>query len=100
MCDQLDSQVTPNDGVSLLYAAKEAILPRTSLQILDVLADIGSCLQLNGKTVESFGTRVEHLFTRLKNLECTTMKQLQMAILQRGFLHGEYSDHESLSYMQ
>ena len=49
--DQLDSQVTSNDGVSLLYAAKEAILPQTSLQILDVLADIGSCLQLNGETV-------------------------------------------------
>ena len=29
--DQLDSQVTANDGVSLLYAAKEAILPQTSL---------------------------------------------------------------------
>ena len=40
--DQLDSQVTSNDGVSLRYAAKEAILPRTSLQLLDVLADIGS----------------------------------------------------------
>ena len=60
--DQLDSQVTPNDGVLLLYATKEAILSRMSLQILDVLLDIGSCLQLNGETVESFGTRVEHLF--------------------------------------
>ena len=52
----------------LLYAAKEAILPYTLLQILDVLSAIGSCLQMNGETVESFGTQVEHLFIRLKNL--------------------------------
>ena len=71
--DQLDSQVTTNDGVLLLHAAKEAILPRTSLQVPDVLADIGACLQLNGETVESFGTRVEHLFIRLKNLKYTTV---------------------------
>ena len=98
--DQLDSQVTSNDGVSLLYAAKEAILPQTSLQILDILADIGSCLQSNGETVESFGTRVEHLFTRLKNLDCTSMEHFKMATLQRGFLHGAYSDHESLGHVQ
>ena len=98
--DQLDSQLTANDGVSLLHATKEAILPRTSLQVPDVLADIGACLQLNGKTVESFGTRGEHLFIRLKNLECTTMEQLQMATLQRGFLQGAYSDHESLGHVQ
>ena len=79
--NQLDSQVTPNDSVALLYAAKEANLPRTSLKILDVLSDIGSCLQLNGETVESFDTRVEHLFTRLKGLECTTIAQLQLVTL-------------------
>ena len=82
--DQLDSQVTSNDGASLLFAAKEAILPRTSLQILD----------------KALGTRVEHLFTRLKSLDCTTIKQLQLATLQRGFLHGTYSGHESLNWMQ
>ena len=98
--DQLDSQVTPNDGVSLLFAAKEAILPRTSLQILDVLSDIGSCLQFNGETVEAYSTRVQHLFTRLQSLECNTIEQLQMATLQRGFLHGAYLDHESLIWMQ
>ena len=98
--DQLDSQVTANNGVSLLYAAKEAILPRTSLQVLDVLVDIGSCLQSNGETVESFGTRVEHLFTCLKNLECTSTEHFKMATLQRGFLQGAYSDHESLGHVQ
>ena len=55
--DQLNSQVTPNDVILLLYAAKEAILPCTSLQILDFLLDIGPCLQLNGETVKSFDTR-------------------------------------------
>ena len=52
---------------------------------------------MNGETVEAYGTRVEHLFTRLKNLDCTTIKKLQMVTLQRGFLHGAYSNHESLS---
>ena len=98
--DQLDSQATSNDGVPLLSAAKEAILPRSSLQILDVLLDPGTCLQENGETVEAFGTRVEHLSMRLKSLDCTSIKQLQMATLQRGFLHGAYSGHESLNWMQ
>ena len=86
--------------MSLLFAAKEAILPRTSLQILDVISDLGTCHQQNGETVEAFGTRVEHLFTRLKSLDCTSIKQLQMATLQRGFLHGAYSGHESFNWMQ
>ena len=72
--DQLDYRVSPNDGVSLLYAAKEAILPCTSLQFRYVLSDIGSCLQMNGETAEAYGTRVKNLFTRLKNLECTTIR--------------------------
>ena len=55
---------------------------------------------MNGETVESIGTRVEHLFTRFKNLDCTTIKQLQLAKLQRGFLHGAYSNHESLNWRQ
>ena len=54
--DQLDSQLTSNDCVSLLFAAKEVILPHTSLQILDILSDISSCLQMNGEAVESLGT--------------------------------------------
>ena len=98
--DQLESQVTSNDGVLLKYAAKEAILPQTTLKILDVLAYIGSCLQLNGETVESFGNRVEHLFFRLKNLDCMLMKHFKMATLQHGFLQGAYLDHESLDYVQ
>ena len=89
-----------NDGVSLLNAAKEAILPQTSLQILDLLAGIGFCLQSNGETVESFSTRVKHLFTCLKNLDCTSMEHFKMATLQHGFLQGAYSDHESLGHVQ
>ena len=54
---------------------------------------------MNGETVEAYDTRVEHLFTRPKNHEYTTIKQLQMATLQRDFLHRAYSNHESLSSM-
>ena len=95
--DQLDSQVTLNYGVSLLFATKEAILHCTSLQILDVLLDTGFCLQENGGTVEAFGTQVKHLFTHLKSLDCTTVNQLQLLTLQRGFLHGAYFNHELLN---
>ena len=98
--NHLDSRVTSNDGVSLLLSSKEAILPRTSLQILDVLSDLCTCHQENGETVEAFRTRVEHLFTRLKSLDCTTIKQLQMATLQRNFLYGAYSGHKSLNWIQ
>ena len=60
--DQLDSQVTPNNGVLLLFVATEAILSCTSSQTREVFSDIGSCLQLNDETIESFGTWMEHFF--------------------------------------
>ena len=37
--DQLVSTLTPNDGVSILMQARDAILPCTTSQILDVLPD-------------------------------------------------------------
>ena len=44
--------------------------------------------------------RTDYLFICLKSPNCTTIKQLQLVTLQRGFLHGAYSNHESLNWMQ
>ena len=52
---QLASMVTPNDGVSLLNEAWDAILPQIGLQILEVIADLGNCQHENGETVETLG---------------------------------------------
>ena len=97
--DQLVSTVTPNNGVSLLKQARDAILPRTTLQILDVLADLGNCQHENGETVETLGARIEHIFARLDSLKCNSISDLKLAVCQRAFLHGAYSKHESLNCM-
>lgn len=84
--NQHDFSVTPNDGVSLLCDAQDAILPQTSLQILDVLSDLGTCQQENSETVETFDACIEHIFVRLKSLECTLIEDLKLAVCQQVFL--------------
>ena len=98
--DQVVSTVTPNDGVSLLTEARDAILPRTTLQILELIVDLGNYQHENGKTVETLGVQVEHIFARLDSLKCTSINDLKLAVCQHAFLHGAYSKHESLNYMQ
>ena len=68
--------------------------------MLGVIADLGNCQHKNGETVETLGARVEHIFARLDSLKCTSIADLKLAVCQRAFLHGAYSKHESLNYMQ
>ena len=98
--DQLFPSLTTNNGVLLLIDAKDILLPRISLQILDVLTNLGTCHQEDGETVEKFGAWIEHIFSRIKSFNYTTFDQLKVAYTLWGFLHSVYMNHESLSYIQ
>ncbi|OEU16774.1 hypothetical protein FRACYDRAFT_239363 [Fragilariopsis cylindrus CCMP1102] len=46
----LRATVSMNDGVRLLDSIREFLLPLANIQILDVLTELGSCVQSNGET--------------------------------------------------
>ena len=92
--------VSMNDGVCLLDSIRDFLLPLGNIQILDVLTELGSCVQSNGETVESFYSRLENIFNRIAKMGYNNMESLKMAFHQRGFLRGAYSEHESLLYLQ
>ena len=96
----LRATVSMNDGVRLLDSIREFLLPLANIQILDVLTELGSCVQSNGETVESFCSRLENIFNRIAKMGYDNMDSLKMAFHQRGFLRGAYSEHESLLYLQ
>ena len=89
-----------NNGAVLLDAICDFLLPLENMQILDVLTNLGTCVQLNGETVEGFSSRLENIFNRISKMGYTTMEQMKLAYHQRGFLKGAYSSHKSLSYLQ
>ena len=54
-----------NNGAVLLDAIRDFLLPLENLQILDVLTDLGTCVQNNGETVEGFSSRLKNIFNRI-----------------------------------
>ena len=48
----LCSNVATNVGVKLLESIRNFLLPLDNLQILNVLTDLGGCIQQNGETVK------------------------------------------------
>ena len=61
----LRATVATNDGVKLLDSIRDFLLPLDNLQILDVLTDLGECVQKNGETVEGYCDRLENIFIRI-----------------------------------
>ena len=59
-----------------------------NIQILDVLTELGACVQLNGETVNSFCSRLKDIFNRIAKMSCDNVGSLKMAFQQRGFFYG------------
>ena len=97
--EALRSTINTSDGVLLLDSIRENLLPFCTLQILNVIAELGCCVQKNGETVDGFGSRLENLFNRISKLGYTCIDDLKIAFTQRGFLHGAYSGHQALKYL-
>ena len=44
------------------------LLPLNNLQILDVLTDLGGCVQQNGETVEGYCALLENIFICIQKI--------------------------------
>ena len=58
----LCANVATNDGVKLMDSICDFLPPLDNLQILDVLTNLGGCVQQNGETVEGYCARLEYIF--------------------------------------
>ena len=67
---------------------KYFLLPLDNLQILDVLTDLGDCVQKNGETVEGYCACLENIFIRIQKMGYKDFNEPHMAYTQRGFLRG------------
>ena len=88
-----------NDGVKLLESIRNFLLPLDNLQILDVVTDLGGCIQQNGETVEGFYARLENIFICIQKMGYKVVSELHVAYTQRGSLRGVYGEHKSVDYL-
>ena len=72
----------------LLDSIQDFLLPLTNLQILDVLTNLGGCVQENGETIEGYRALLENIFIKIKKMGY------------KDVLYGAYSEHECLKYIQ
>ena len=98
MYQSLKAKIETNDGVLLMDSIYEHLLPLATICILEVLAEIGLCLQKNGESVDHFASRMENLFLQVDKLGYKSVKDLKLAFCQRGILQGAYHKHTSLSW--
>ena len=73
----LRATVSTNSCVVLLDSIRDFLLPLENMQILDVLTDLGTCVQRNGKTVEGFSSRLENIFNWITKMGYTTIKDIK-----------------------
>ena len=73
-----------------INAMRDAILPASSLRILDLLTELGGCVHRNKETVALGLDQLNHILTRIKNLGYETIDDLCVAYAQRFFLHDAY----------
>ena len=76
----------------------EHLLPLATTRILEVLTEIGLCMQKNGESVDHFVSCMENLFLQVDKLGYKSVKDLKLAFCQRGILQGAYHKHKSLAY--
>ena len=59
--DALESTILQSNGIVLLGAITEHLVPTTLLDIVFALDFIGSCLHRNGETLDAYEARLDHL---------------------------------------
>ena len=88
--------IETNDGVLLMDSIYEHLLPLAITRILEVLTEIGLCMQKNGESVDHFSSCMEQLFLQVDKLGYKSVKDLKLAFCQRGILQGAYHKQKSL----
>ena len=94
----LKATIETNDGVLLMDSIHDHLLPLATTRILEVLTEIGLCIQKNGKSVDHFSSRMENLFLQVDKLGYKSVKDLKLAFCQRGIIQGAYHKHSSLTW--
>ena len=93
----LKETIETNVGVLLMDGIYEHLLPLATTRILEVLTEIGLCLQKNGESIDHFASLMENLFLQADKLGYKSVEDLKLAFCQRGFLQSAYHKHHSLS---
>ena len=96
----LENQFATSDGMLILNAMQDAVLPVSGLKILNLLTELGGCVHRNKETVALGLDRVNHILNRIKDLGYETIDDLCVVYAQRFFLHGAYSDTDALKMLQ
>ena len=96
----LENQFATSNGMLILNGMRDAILPASSLRILDLITELGGCVQKNKETVALGMDRMHHILNRIKDLGYETVEDLLVVYAQRFFLHGADSDTDSLKMLQ
>ena len=94
----LKATIKTNDGVLLMDSIHKNLLSLATTRILEVLTEIGLCMQKNGELVDHFGSREENLFLQVDKLRYKSVKDLKLAFCQREILQGAYHKHSSLAW--
>ena len=94
----LKATIETNDDVLLMESIFEHLLPLATTRVLDVLTEIGNCVQKNGESVDHFASRMENLFLQIEKLGYKSVEALKLAYCQRGILQGAYHKHKSLAH--
>ena len=96
----LEHQFATSNGMLILNAIQDAVLPISGLKILNLLTELGGCVHKNKETVTLGLDQVNHILNRIKDLGYETIDDLRVVYAQRFFLHGAYSDTDALKMIQ
>lgn len=96
----LENQFATSNRMLILNAMRDAILPASSLRILDLLIELGGCVHRNKETVALGLNRMHHILNQIKDLGYETVEDLRVVYAQRFFLHGAYGDTDALKMLQ
>ena len=65
----LQATIETNDGVLLMDSIYKHLLPLVTTRILEVLTEIGFCMQKNGESVDHFASCMEIYFFKWTSLD-------------------------------
>ena len=84
--------IETNDGALMMESIYKHLLLLATTRILEVLTEIGHCMQKNEEYVDHFASRMENMYLQVEKLGYKLVEDLKVAFCQRGILQGAYQD--------
>ena len=91
--DSLRDTISQNNGVALLDAIYDLLMPCHTAQILTLLSDLGTIRHKNKETMASLHARLHNVFKRICRLGYKTVEQLFVAYSQLAVFNRHYKSH-------